>query len=314
MLDFVSHVKSAAYRKASKTGLVAGSERPPYPCADPLLSIDPNTDASTIASLADVVYASARHLLGDSGHEWRVEDYTDPDAQTDGGDLVLMSKKHIGPFNFARATISFFNRSPEDVIGVSQRGDVTARRRFSGNLLSYDCLAEPLPNTRIEHMRYWAPPPLYPRALNYLVQERFVEEEDSWYVFGCSIDYMGKVKDPHTIIANCLWAWELSSIGPHTFATYASCMNPNGWLPTVVVGWVKNEIANEIVALRRLVYGQKYNVSPSRNSLIEMGVDMDDIKKLHDVCDAAEDTTSSSSSSNDQKEPNDTKVMGEKVL
>lgn len=257
MFKVVSSLGNAAYKAAAKTGLAAGTEQPPYPCALPLHVVEDPNNGAEVQALADTVFEAAKDLIHNPNHAWKVVDYRDPDSK-EGGDLVLLSKPHIGPYNFAKATMSFMNCSPERMLETVHGEDFEMRRKFSADLSAFTVIANPTPTTNIQYHEYYAPPPVSHRSLMYLVEKRYVPEEDAWYVYGCSIDYPAFTKgSARTIRAMCLWAWELNQVGANTLGTYVSCMNPNGWAPTFIVGWLKSEIGKELVSIRRVLYGQQ---------------------------------------------------------
>lgn len=270
-------IGSAAYSAAAKTGIAAGSEQPPYPCALPLRTINDPNDVEEIQRLAEEVNKAARDLLGtdnqrrraalergtadtvnrrvrwDPDSQWKPVDYKDPDVD---GDCVLMSKPHVGMFNFAKATMTFRDCDPEPIMDTITGEDFATRKKFSADLSRFEIIARPTPTTNIQYHEYHAPPPVASRHLIYLFERLYLPEEDTHLVYGCSIDYplFNKYIGKRTVRAICLWCWEFTKVGSDTLATYASCMSPNGWAPTFVVGWMKNEIGRELTSIRRVVY------------------------------------------------------------
>ncbi|CCW60488.1 unnamed protein product [Phytomonas sp. EM1] len=259
MIRVVSSVGKAAYKAASKTGLTAGKEQPPYPCALPLQVVNGPDDMENIRRIADAIFEAALDLFHNPEHDWKTVEFRDPD----GGDLVLMTKSHIGQFNFARATMSFMNSTPELFLSTVHGESFEMRKEFSSELVTFNVLANPTPMMNIQYHEYRAPPPISNRYLIYLVEKRYVAEEDTWYIYGCSINYPPFKKfSSNAVCSICLWTWELSQVGNNTIATYASCLSPNGWVPTFIVNWMKGAIAKEMVAIRRFLYRQRPEYIP----------------------------------------------------
>ncbi|KEG15666.1 hypothetical protein DQ04_00011330 [Trypanosoma grayi] len=259
MWSVVSKVGKAAYSTAAKTGLAAGTEQPPYPCALPLLLLEDSDDTPRVQEMLDTIFAAAKDLLeNDAEHNWQLVDYQDPDK---GGDLHLFTRTHIGPFNFAKATVSFMGVTPQQVLDTMHGDDPESRKKYSANMAHFEILARPTPTSNIQYHEYWAPPPVAGREFVFLAEKKYVEEDDVYYVYGCSIDYAPRAKKSNNHVrASCLWAWELTPIGNNTMATYVSCMNPRGWTPTFMIGWLKSEIGKELVACRRVLYGEAVNL------------------------------------------------------
>ncbi|KAH9598933.1 START domain [Trypanosoma melophagium] len=271
MWDVVSQVGRAAYRTAAKTGLAAGTEQPAYPCALPLQRLEDADDTPRVQELLANIFAAAKDLLeNDAEHRWQLVDYQDPDK---GGDLHLFTRPHIGPFNFAKATLSFMGVTPQQVLDTMHGDDSESRKKYSANLSTFEILARPTPTSNIQYHEYWAPPPVAGREFVFLAEKKYVEEDDVYYVYGCSIDYAPREKKSKTHVrASCLWGWELTPIGNNTMATYVSCMNPRGWTPTFIIGWLRSEIGKELVSCRRVLYGEAVNLErnvPERNEMDE---------------------------------------------
>lgn len=274
-------IGNAAYAAATSTGIAAGTEQPPYPCALPLRALTDPTDTVAIQGLADEIFAATKDLLGNdsnlrraaleagavdpancravwnpAGMEWSPVDYKDPDRD---GDFQLMTKKHVGPFNFAKATMTYRGCTPDEIISVMHSDEFETRKRFSADLSVFKILARPTPSTNIQYHEYNAPAPVSSRHLIYLFERRYVPEEDTHYVYGCSIDYppYDKSIGKNTIRAIALWGWSFCQVGDDTLTCYTSCMNPNGWAPTFIVGWMKGEIGKELTMLRHIICGMK---------------------------------------------------------
>ncbi|CUG86742.1 Hypothetical protein, putative, partial [Bodo saltans] len=128
MKKVLSAVGNVAYNTASWAGLAAGTEQPPYPCAVPWRKIDDLSDTAAIDALAEEIYAAGKDMQQDPA--WSIVDYRDPDA-AEGGDLFLFTKPHVGPFNFAKATMTLLNCPVEKIIQVMHSEDIADRQRCS---------------------------------------------------------------------------------------------------------------------------------------------------------------------------------------
>nr|CCC93476.1 conserved hypothetical protein [Trypanosoma congolense IL3000] len=278
MWDVVSRVGQAAYRTAAMTGLAAGTEQPPYPCALPLKVVDNDSDPACIQGILDSAFSATTDMFENNReHQWELVDYVDPE---EGGDLHLFTRPHVGPFNFVKATLSFVGVSPQNVLDTMHGSDVESRKKYSANLSHFEVLANPKQVCAIELHKYWAPPPIAGREFVFLTEKKYVESENMYYVYGCSIDYTPmKETSKGFVRAACLWAWKLMPVGDNTMATYVSCMNPCGWTPTFIFGWLKSEIGKELVACRRVLYGETVNLE--RTTLQSMGL-TDEVNKLTD--------------------------------
>ena len=110
----------------------------------------------------------------------------------------------------------------------------------------------------MEYNRYTAPPPVAARDFIYLVEKRYVPEQQSYYIYGTSVDFRDtagvKIEKDKCVRGAVMFGWRLRMVGTTTHCTYVSCMNPNGWAPTFIVGWMKTEIAKEFQNSRRLLY------------------------------------------------------------
>ncbi|KAG8346327.1 hypothetical protein ERJ75_001348100 [Trypanosoma vivax] len=278
MWDVLSRVTDVAYRTVAMTGLAAGTEQPPYPCSLPLQHLENASDAKRVAEIIESTVKAADDMFhNDAELKWQQLDYTDPEK---GGDLRLYTRPRIGAFHFVQATLTFVNIPTQKVLDVMHSDDGRGRKRYSANLSHFEVVARPTETANIELHRYWAPPPVAGREFVFLTERRFKEEEKIQYVYGCTIDYepYKKVTDGF-VRAACLWSWELKSVGSNTVARYVSCMNPRGWTPSFMVGWVKAEIAKELIACRRVIYGQ--SVTVQRVTLQGAGL-ADDLEKLTD--------------------------------
>lgn len=276
MLNVLSVIGNAAYKTAAWTGLAAGTEQPPYPVASPLRKIDDLNDTVHIDSVAEEIFAAGVDMLKDPA--WGIVDYHDPDS-ADGGDLYLYTKPHIGAFNFAKATMSLRDCSVEKIIAVMHSDDPADRKRCSADLSAFEIIAKPTPTTNIQRVEYWAPPPVASRDFSFLVGRKYDEEEDTTYIYGCSVDCAACPRSDKLSVVRgaAMWMWEMTPVGPNTLVTYVSCMNPRGWTPTFVVGWLKTEIAKELVNSRRLLYGIAFEVH--KLTVEDMGLTIEEIEK-----------------------------------
>lgn len=272
-MNLLSAIGNAAYNAAAMTGMAAGTEQPPYPCASPLEKIDDINDVKHIEEVLQKIYTAGREMMNEN---WQIVDFQDPD---EGGDLVLYTKPHVGPFNFARATISLHDCPIEKVVQVMHSELLEDRKRCSADLTGFEILGKPTPKSNIQHVTYWAPPPVASRDFCFLVGRTDDDEEGTTYIYGCSVDYAGcpKAGGLRTVRGSCMWMWELTSLGSHTLATYVSCLNPRGWTPTFVVGWLKTEIAKELLNARRLLYGIEFTVE--KTTAQDLGVTTEDIER-----------------------------------
>ncbi|CCW67632.1 unnamed protein product [Phytomonas sp. Hart1] len=253
MIHAVSAVGKVAYRAAARTGLAAGEDKPPYPCALPLRVVEGPDDNAKLREVAGAIFDAARDLLHSPAHVWRRVAFTDPD----GEDLFLQTKPPIGAYNFARASMSFRGATPALFLDTVHGDRFDFRQEYSSELVGFDILARPTPEITIQYQEYRAPPPIRNRYLIYLVEKRYLAEEDTWYVYGCSIDYPSYKVTSNAVSSICMWTWELSQVGHNTIATYASCMSPNAWVPPFIINWMKSAIGKELVAIRRFLYRQR---------------------------------------------------------
>ncbi|KAK7196653.1 hypothetical protein NESM_000604300 [Novymonas esmeraldas] len=288
MFKFVSSIGDAAYKAAAKTGLAAGSEQPPYPCALPLQVIEDSDDTDATERVLNETYASIQDLLSDDlpllhstipdvkAHKsFKAVDFTDR-----GGDIRLFTRPHVGSYNFARATLTLEDVSPAQVLTHMHAQNLKERNRYSNNLYQYDIIARnpemPLHligkdndhleelcargirDWHVEYNRYSAPPPVAARDFIYLVEKRYVPEHKAYYVYGTSVDYRDtagvNIEQDKCVRGAVMFGWRFQVIGHTTHCTYVSCMSPNGWAPTFIVGWMKTEIAKEFQNARQLLY------------------------------------------------------------
>lgn len=324
MFKVVSSIGNAAYKTATKTGIAAGVEQPPYPCALPLeeFPADPLEDLAHVEKVLDHSYESIRDLLGDLAlvrgvedaaalaknkppkkSDWTQVDYTDSDKQ---GDIRLFTRPHLGPYNFARSTFTLRGVHPRTVLSCMHVQDLEARHKYSPNLVEYEVLfrnpempsewfanvagqagaleeaetdndhleemaREGIRDWHLEYNQYYAPPPVAPREFMYLCEKRYEPSEDAYYVYGCSVNYRYdmstyqfkfdknlKGTNRECVRGAVLFGWRLKPdyAAQCTHAEYVSCMNPNGWAPTFMVGWMKAQIGKEFTNSRRLLYLQ----------------------------------------------------------
>ncbi|CAD2216945.1 hypothetical protein, conserved [Angomonas deanei] len=216
---------------------------------------------------------------------WKPVDFKDPK-----GDLILSSRPHVGPYNFARATMTLKDTHPVTVFNGMLCQDLAVRQEYSPNLTKYEILLRnpKLPRNlfprdasgkeilgadnyqlealaqqgirdwHIEYNYYAAPPPVASRDFVYLIEKRYVPSEDCYYTYGTCVDYVDCVYRKSKVVRGAvLFAWKFQFINGDTHCTYSSCMNPNGWAPTFIVGWMKTEIGKEFQNSRRLTYLEK---------------------------------------------------------
>ncbi|CBZ30169.1 conserved hypothetical protein [Leishmania mexicana MHOM/GT/2001/U1103] len=288
MFKFVSSIGDAAYKAASKTGLAAGSEQPPYPCALPLQVIEDCEDTETTERVLNDTYVAVQDLLSDDlpllhsaisdvkAHKpFKLVDFTDRE-----GDIRLFTRPHVGTYNFARVTLTLDNVSPAKVLAFMHPQSLKERNRYSNNLCQYDVIARnpELPaqyigndndhleelcrmgirDWHVEYNRYSAPPPVAARDFINLVEKRYVPEQRCYYIYGTSVDYRDTagitIEKDNCVRGAVVFGWRLQHVGSKTHCTYVSCMSPNGWAPTFIVGWMKTAIAKELQNARRLLY------------------------------------------------------------
>ncbi|GET92121.1 hypothetical protein, conserved [Leishmania tarentolae] len=288
MLKFVSSIGDTAYKAASKTGLAAGSEQPPYPCAFPLQIIEDCEDTESTERVLNDTYTAVQDLLSDDlpllhsaisdvkAHKpFKVVDFTDRE-----GDIRLFTRPHVGSYNFARVTLTLDNVSPAKVLTFMHAQSLEERNRYSGNLSQYDVIARnpELPaqyigndnehleelcrmgirDWHVEYNRYSAPPPVAARDFINLVEKRYVPEQRCYYIYGTSVDYRDTagitIDKDNCVRGAVVFGWRLQHVGSKTYCTYVSCMSPNGWAPTFIVGWMKTAIAKELQNARRVLY------------------------------------------------------------
>ncbi|KAG5493797.1 hypothetical protein JKF63_01629 [Porcisia hertigi] len=288
MFKFISSVGDAAYKVAEKSGLAAGSQQPPYPCALPLQVIEDIEDTDTTERVLNDTYAAVQDLLSDDlpllhsalsdtkvRKGFKQVDFTDRD-----GDIRLFTRPHVGSYNFARATFTLDDVTPAQVLTLMHAQNLNERKCYSNSIDQYDIITRnpKLPvqyigndndhleelchmgirDWHIEYNRYSAPPPVAARDFIYLVEKRYVPEQQCYYIYGTSVEYPD-VKNVITHKEKCvrgavLFGWRFQMVGRKTYCTYVSCMSPNGWAPTFLVGWMKTEIAKEFQCARRLLY------------------------------------------------------------
>ncbi|EPY25564.1 hypothetical protein STCU_02075 [Strigomonas culicis] len=296
MLKFVSSVGDAAYSTASKSGLADGSNDPPYPCALPFTVIPSVNDCDAIegvlehlrASFADMQHGELAMLnsgLRDKKRcGWSKVDYKDPE-----GDLHLLSRPPVGPYIFARATMTLMNVHPVTILNNMMSQDMNVRRRYSANLVGYELLGrnpkmpsaifhpngqkeeklgndnyyleelarQQISDWHIEYNHYDAPPPVSGRDFICLVEKRYIPEEETYCIYGTSIDLVDTPYRKSKVVRGAvLFGWEYTVVNGNTLCTYVSCMNPNGWAPTFLVSWMKTAIAKEFTGARRLLYNE----------------------------------------------------------
>jgi hypothetical protein len=288
MFKFVSSIGDAAYKAATKTGLAAGSDQPPYPCALPLQVIEDGDDVDALERVLNDTYAAIQDLLSDDlpllhstiadpkqRIPFRPVDFTDR-----SGDIRLFTRPHVGTYNFARATLTLDYVSPPQILRHMHAQNLKERNRYSNNLYQYDVITRnpELPaqwvgndddhleelarmgirDWHVEYNRYTAPPPVAARDFIYLVEKRYVPEHQSYYIYGTSVDFRDtagvKIEKDKCVRGAVMFGWRLKMVGTTTHCTYVSCMSPNGWAPTFIVGWMKTEIAKEFQNSRRLLY------------------------------------------------------------
>lgn len=288
MFKFVSSIGDAAYKAAAKTGLAAGSEQPPYPCSLPLQVIEDRYDVDATERVLNDTYAAVQDLLSEdlpllhstiadpkAHRSFKAVDFTDR-----GGDIRLFTRPHVGSYNFARATLTLDDVTPQQILSFMHAQDLKERNRYSNNLYQYDIMTRnpDLPaqyigndndhleelcrmgirDWHVEYNRYSAPPPVAARDFIYLVEKRYVPEQKCYYIYGTSVDFRDTsnvaIEKDKCVRGAVMFGWRFQQVGRKTFCTYVSCMSPNGWAPTFIVGWMKTEIAKEFQNARRLLY------------------------------------------------------------
>lgn len=287
MFKFVSSIGNAAYKTATKTGLAAGDEMPPLPCALPLQDIKDSQDVYQMESILDDTFECIQELaagnmerlnsvVADKARHkgWKSVDFVDSE-----GDLQLFSRPHVGPYNFALATVTLDHIPASMILREMHAQSLDSRKRYSNALKDYkvvlrnplfppalvghdDDLLEELAEKgirdwHIEYTSFYAPPPVANRDLFILIEKRFVPETNKYYIYGTSVNFpeADVPKKTNYVRGIVMFGWEFHhSADGMTHAKYVSCMNPNGWAPTFLVGWMKSEIAKEIQHSRRLLY------------------------------------------------------------
>lgn len=287
MFKFVSSIGNAAYKTATKTGLAAGSEMPPFPCALPLQEIRDSEDVYQMEAILDDTFDAIQELAAGkmerlnsvvadkTRHKgWKSVDFVDSE-----GDLQLFSRPHVGPYNFALATLTFDRVPASMILHEMHAQSLESRKRYSNALKDYkvvlrnplfpsalvgrdDDLLEELAEKgirdwHIEYTSFYAPPPVANRDLFILIEKRFVPETNKYYIYGTSVNFPEAEvpKKANYVRGIVMFGWEFQHAADgRTYAKYVSCMNPNGWAPTFLVGWMKSEIAKELQHSRRLLY------------------------------------------------------------
>lgn len=287
MFKFVSSIGNAAYQTAAKTGLTAGDEMPPYPCALPLQVIHDSQDVYQIEAILDAVFdgiqdltvGRMRRLNGVVADKARQQGWKPVDFEDSQGDLKLHTRPHVGPYNFALATLTLDNIPASAILREMHAQSLEGRKRYSSAIKDYkivhrnpllpsaligrdnDLLEEfaekGLRDWHIEYTSFHAPPPVANRDFFILIEKRYVPETNKYYIYGTSVDFPEAEvpKRANYVRGIVMFGWEFQHTADgRTLAKYISCMNPNGWAPTFLVGWMKNEIAKEIQHSRRLLY------------------------------------------------------------
>lgn len=286
MFKFVSSIGNAAYKTAAKTGLAAGTEMPPYPCALPLQVIDDSEDTYQIEAILDATFDAILDLsvgnmaklnasITDESRRkgWKELDFVDSE-----GDLVLHSRPHVGPYNFALATLTLDNVPASLILKEMHAQNLQARKRYSSSISEYSVvhrnpampaafvghdndhleeLAERgIRDWHIEYTCFYAPPPVASRDFFILIEKRYVPETGKYYIYGTSVDFPeADQKRSGFVRGIVMFGWEfIHTDDGMTHCTYISCMNPNGWAPTFLVSWMKTEVAKEIQHSRRILY------------------------------------------------------------
>lgn len=176
---------------------------------------------------------------------------------------------------------AFFSEVNEERENASLRVLAAAKAKVlanstEGGTASLSCLR----NWRLESNVFNAPPPVSCREALMVVEKLYSPEDDSFYVYGCSVDC---APHPSTLIRRrdadgggkrgasimspldfdkCvrslyLFGWKLersSSLKNSTKATMVSVMNPGGWTPSFLLSWFKSEVGREISSLRKGLY------------------------------------------------------------
>eukprot|EP00796_Vickermania_ingenoplastis_P011979 gene11979-8252_t len=287
MFKFVSSIGNAAYKTAAKTGLAAGSEMPPYPCALPLQVIDDAEDTYQIEAILDATFDAVLDLtVGGMAKlnaaipdDKRRKDWKELDFVDSEGDLKLNTRPHVGPYNFAKATLTLDDVPASLILKEMHAQNLESRKRYSSAICEYNVLhrnpmmppafvghdndhleelaERGIRDWHIEKQAYYAPPPVAGRDFIILVEKRFVPETGKYYIYGTSVDFPQGDPGKRTgyVRGIVMFGWEfIHTDDGMTHLTYVSSMNPNGWAPTFLVGWMKTEIAKEIQHSRRILY------------------------------------------------------------
>lgn len=230
-------------------------EKPPFPCASPLRTVNAD-DATQAQKVSDEVFAACESLFNDK--KWTLGAYTDPD---EGGDLKLFTQPTIGTFHLVKAVMSIQNTTPDKIIEVMHPDTFEARQKFSADLNAFQIISRPTKDINIQHLGYYAPPPVAARDMCFLVTKK-VLDDGSVYVYGCSVDCPQVPKNNGALLvrAASMWAWHILPVGPHCLTTYVNCFDPKGWTPRFVIKWLAYSVANELRVCRALLQGKDMKV------------------------------------------------------
>ena len=249
-------------------------DKAPFPCTSPQRVVDVN-DAAQAQKVSDEIFESCMGLFND--RKWALGAYTDPDA-AQGGDLKLFTQDCIGTYHLVKAVLSFQNTSVDRVCEIMHPDTLEARQKFSADLNLFSIVGRPTKDINIQHLGYYAPPPVAARDFTFLVTKK-VAEDGSTYIFGCSVDCPQVPKNNSSLLVrgSSMWAWHLLPVGPHVLATYVNVFDPKGWTPRFVIQWLAYSVANELRISRALIQGK--DVKAKKIEVAELGLTQEDLEE-----------------------------------
>lgn len=232
-------------------------EKAPFPCASPQRVVDVN-DGPQAQKVSDEIFESCMGLFNNK--KWTLGNYTDPD-QKEGGDLKLFTQDCIGTYHLVKAVMSLQNTTVERVLEIMHPETIEARQKVSPDLNCFEIIGRPAPGINVQHIGYYAPPPVAARDFVFLVTTKR-EADGSIYVFGCSIDCPQLPKNNGSLLVrgSSMWAWHLLPVGPHVLTTYVNCFDPKGWTPRFIIQWLAYSVANELRISRAMIQGKDIQI------------------------------------------------------
>lgn len=254
--------------------VIPSYEKAPFPCASPQRVVDVN-DAVQAQKVADEIFASCEGLFNDK--KWRLGNYTDPE-QKEGGDLKLFTQDCIGTYHLVKAVMSLQNTSVDRILEVMHPDTLEERQRFSADLNCFNIVGRPTKDINIQHLGYYAPPPVAARDFCFMVGKK-VTEDGSVYIYGCSVDCPQVPKNNGSLLVrgSSMWAWHLFPVGPHVLATYVNCFDPKGWTPRFVIQWLAYSVANELRVSRALIQGK--DVRAKKIEVQDLGLTKEELEE-----------------------------------